>query len=81
MNIPMTPRNTHRAGPPPTLSIAARASSRMRIPAVAVHHPVLSGERDYLRTLRAAEMAAWEAGLPLADFWEVEHDFARPNRE
>jgi len=30
-------------------------------------HPVLRGERDYLRALRAAEMAAWEAGLPISE--------------
>jgi hypothetical protein len=28
-------------------------------------HPILRGERKYLRALRAAEMAAWEEGLPL----------------
>jgi hypothetical protein len=28
-------------------------------------HPVLNGNREYLRALRAAEMAAWEASLPL----------------
>lgn len=27
-------------------------------------HLVLTGDRDYLRALRAAEMVAWEAGLP-----------------
>ena len=27
-----------------------------------VSHPVLVGPRKYLRALRAAEMAAWEAG-------------------
>ena len=29
-------------------------------------HPVLVGSRCYLRALRAAEMAAWEAGLPVS---------------
>jgi hypothetical protein len=27
----------------------------------------MSGEKDYLRALRAAEMAAWEAGFPVTD--------------
>ena len=31
----------------------------------AVAHPVLRGERKYLRALRAAEMVAWERSLPL----------------
>ena len=71
MNTPMTPRNLHRRSAPATLSIAARISARMRIPRVLVHHPVLSGGRDYLRALRAAEIAAWDAGLPVtaAKFW------------
>ena len=47
------------------LWIASATSSRLKIPRVAVHHPVLSGNRDFLRDLRAAEMAAWEAGLSL----------------
>jgi hypothetical protein len=28
-----------------------------------ISHPVLVGDRHYLRALRAAEMAAWEAGV------------------
>jgi hypothetical protein len=46
------------------LAIMAPFAPRVRIPHVTVH-PVLSGDRNYLRTLRAAEMAAWEASLPL----------------
>lgn len=45
--------------------VSAHASPRFRIPvAVAPAHPVLVGDRDVLRKLRAAEMAAWEAKLP-----------------
>ena len=47
--------------------IAARFPAALRIPRVEVTaHPVLRGDRNYLRALRAAEMAAWEASLPLA---------------
>jgi hypothetical protein len=46
------------------LASMAPFAPRVRIPHVMVH-PVLSGDRNYLRTLRAAEMAAWEASLPL----------------
>jgi hypothetical protein len=56
-------------------SIAARFGSHLRIPRVEiVTHPILSGSRNYLRALRAAEMAAWEANLPrelAAPFAEV----------
>ena len=44
--------------------IEARFQSRQRIPNVTVH-PVLHGHHKYLRALRLAEMAAWEASLPL----------------
>ena len=44
--------------------IEARFQPRQRIPNVTVH-PVLLGEHKYLRALRMAEMAAWEASLPL----------------
>jgi hypothetical protein len=47
------------------IRMAARFTSRVRIPQTTVH-PVLHGDRNYLRALRAAEMAAWDAGLPLA---------------
>jgi hypothetical protein len=46
------------------LALAARFSPRQRIDNVTVH-PQLSGNRRFLRALRAAEMAAWEASLPL----------------
>jgi hypothetical protein len=39
----------------------------MRIPRVLEHHPVLAGDRNYLRALRAAEMAAWDAGFPVTE--------------
>jgi hypothetical protein len=42
---------------------AARFEPRHRIPEVTVH-PVLNGDHRYLRALRAAEMAAWDASLP-----------------
>jgi len=44
--------------------IEARFQPRQRIPGVTVH-PVLHGHHKYLRALRAAEMAAWDASLPL----------------
>jgi hypothetical protein len=47
-------------------TIAARFRAALRIPRVEVAaHPLLRGNRNYLRALRAAEMAAWEASLPL----------------
>jgi hypothetical protein len=62
----MTLRKTPQQNRAAALSIAARFAGRLRIPRVAVTaHPVLTGNRNYLRALRAAEMAAWEAGLPL----------------
>jgi len=55
-------------------SIAARFPGRLHIPRVEIAaHPVLRGNRNYLRALRAAEMAAWEASLPL----ELAVPFAR----
>ena len=45
-------------------TIETRFKHRLRIPTVTVH-PILRGDHKYLRALRAAEMAAWEAGLPL----------------
>ena len=45
-------------------TIERRFKHRLRIPAVTVH-PILHGDHKYLRALRAAEMAAWDAGLPL----------------
>ena len=44
--------------------IEARFQPRQRIASVTVH-PVLNGDHKYLRVLRAAEMAAWDASLPL----------------
>jgi hypothetical protein len=62
----MTLRKAHQQNDAAALSIAARFTARLRIPHVAMTaHPVLTGDRNYLRALRAAEMAAWEAGLPL----------------
>jgi hypothetical protein len=45
-------------------ALAARFSPRRRTDNVTVH-PQLNGNRGFLRALRAAEMAAWEASLPL----------------
>jgi hypothetical protein len=47
------------------LASAARFAPRPHRDGVTVH-PQLRGHRNYLRALRAAEMAAWEAGLPLS---------------
>ena len=52
--------------------IERRFKHRLRIPSVTVH-PILRGDHKYLRALRAAEMAAWEAGLPL----ELANTFAQ----
>lgn len=51
--------NLSAAGP----FLAVRHGSRLRIPEVTVR-PVLHGDHRYLRALRAAEMAAWDASLP-----------------
>ena len=65
MNTTVMSRNTNRHYAAAMLSIAPRASRHLRIPRIEpASHPVLVGDRNYLRALRAAEMAAWEAGLP-----------------
>lgn len=64
MIVPL-PNKSGRRSTHAELWIASATSSRLKIPRVAVHHPVLRGDRDFLRDLRAAEMAAWEAGLSL----------------
>lgn len=49
--------------------LALRAQKPVRIPRPEIlAHPVLRGSKPYLRALRAAEMAAWNAriNLPLA---------------
>ena len=68
MNTLMRLKKSDRKTTPAELWIAATPSSRMKIPHVAVHHPVLRGNRNFLRDLRATEMAAWEAGLSLKDY-------------
>ena len=62
MNAFIRGKKSSRRTTPAELWIASATSSRLKIPAVAVHHPVLCGEGNFLRDLRAAEMAAWEAG-------------------
>lgn len=47
-----------------TEALESRFKPRQRIANVTVH-PVMNGDHRYLRALRAAEMAAWEASLPL----------------
>ena len=60
---PALPTKTNRANAHALLSFTTRAR-RLRIPRIEITtHPVLVGNRNYLRALRAAEMAAWEAGL------------------
>ena len=67
MNTPMTSHHTDRKQAAALLSITAGALRPLRIPRIEPGvHPVLVGNRDYLRALRAAEMAAWEAGQPMA---------------
>jgi hypothetical protein len=46
------------------LALAASFTPRPHLDNVTVH-PQLRGHRNFLRALRAAEMAAWEASLPL----------------
>jgi hypothetical protein len=47
--------------------VAARSTKSLRIPATMVPaHPVLVGDREMLRKLRAAEMATWESMTPKA---------------
>ena len=72
MNAFMRAKNSNRRTTPAELWIAAATSSRMKIPRVAVSHPVLCGARNFLRDLRAAEMAAWEAGVLLKDYQQAE---------
>ena len=59
MITPATPRNPSRdiAPAPPS-----RAGRVFRCDPF-ITHPTLVGDRKYLRALRAAEMAAWHAGL------------------
>lgn len=63
MTAPVTPPKSNRiiALAPP--SPAAQVSARSQCPDSLVRHPVLVGPRQFLRALRAAEMAAWEAGM------------------
>lgn len=49
--------------------LTARANRPIRIPApIIVARPVLRGDKAYLRALRAAEMALWEANLKFPAF-------------
>jgi hypothetical protein len=49
--------------------LATRAKPAMRIPLIAfTARPVLRGNKAYLRTLRRAEMAAWEANVKFPMF-------------
>jgi len=46
-----------------------RSRNPVRIPAPLIGaRPVFRGDRSYLRALRAAEMAAWNAGLKFPTF-------------
>jgi hypothetical protein len=56
---PATPRNPNRNIAPATPSRAGRVFGCDPF----ITHPTLVGDRKYLRALRAAEMAAWDAGL------------------
>ena len=76
MNTPST-RTTLPGNVPATLSIAAHFSESR----VVLHHPVLAGDRSFLRRLRAAEMAAWEAGLPLAEYQRIHQALAELDHE
>jgi hypothetical protein len=49
--------------------LTTRAKPPMRIPLIAfTARPVLRGNKAYLRTLRRAEMAAWEANVKFPMF-------------
>lgn len=49
--------------------LTTRAKPAMRIPLIAfTARPVLRGNKAYLRTLRRAEMAAWEANVKFPMF-------------
>ena len=65
MTTPATPRNSNRHPAPATSSLAGRVSFRDRAGHGQPAHPVLVGDRKYLRALRAAEMAAWNRGVLL----------------
>lgn len=49
--------------------LTARANRPIRIPTpIITARPVLRGDKSYLRALRAAEMALWEANLKFRAF-------------
>jgi hypothetical protein len=49
--------------------LATRAKLAMRIPLIAfTARPILRGNKAYLRTLRRAELAAWEANVKFPMF-------------
>ncbi|HXI69300.1 MAG TPA: hypothetical protein VNN22_02970 [Verrucomicrobiae bacterium] len=75
LNLSLTPNETQRCASagsqtkaaPFALLAQTRSSKPLRIPLPAIAaRPVLRGNRDYLRTLREAEMAAWNAGKKFA---------------
>ena len=56
-------RSSHANPAVPLALLAAHAKKPLRIPTPMIaNRPVLRGDRHYLRALRAAEMAAWNAG-------------------
>jgi len=72
-NLSLTPNGAQRCATadrvsqsnlsPFELLTQTRNNKPLRIPhPVITAHPVMRGERHYLRALRAAEMDAWEAG-------------------
>ncbi len=74
LNLSLTSNETQRCATgsksgtsPSTLLAQSRSNKPLRIPLPAIAaRPVLRGNRHYLRSLRAAEMAAWNAGKKFA---------------
>jgi len=56
---------THMKSPFALLATGSKRPVRIPPPIITTR-PVLRGDRHYLRALRAAEMAVWNAGIPAA---------------
>lgn len=62
MTAPTTLQKSNLTSALATPSLAGRVFTRSPVTGQLTARPVLVGNRNYLRALRAAEMAAWNAG-------------------
>ena len=62
MTTPTSLRKSNQSIAPATPSLEGRVFHRSAMTRHLTARPVLVGDRNYLRALRAAEMAAWNAG-------------------